>query len=230
MRILLLGTALMAGSVPQAVNAQDHAGVWFVGGSLSDSGSGYGGVVYSLPGSRLGDGLAIRTTVNGGQYRYQAAEATINGEYVGGEVALVVQSSGQWGWANFSVGPRISDTSLTPADPANTRTGTRFDVGLQGDGTFYLSAFRTHWYGAFGPFEETYNGRLQVGRRFKNSRFELGVDGRLLGDPSFSQKALGVYLMAPLVDQINLEIGAGAIWQEGENEDGYISLGVSSVF
>lgn len=229
-RGLAIGFASLAFLASPAANAQDLQGVWFVGGSLSDSSNGYGGVVHALPGARLGDGLAVRAAVTGGQYRYDAAEVTIHGDYVGGEIALVVQRSGQWGWANFSLGPRITDTSLSPGDPSNDRSGTRVDLGIQGDGTIKFGAVRTHWYAAFAPFDETYNGRLQIGRVLQNERYELGFDGRLIGDPYFAQQSLGGYLGAPLTEAINFELGSGIVWNDADEKKAYASVSFSSVF
>jgi len=230
MRALMISIASWAILASQAVHAQDLEGVWFVGGAVSDSSNAYGGIVQALPGSRLGDGLAVRAAVTGGRYRYDADDANIVGKYLGGEIAVVMQKSGEWGWANFSLGPRVTDTSLSPGDPSNDRSGTRFDLGLQSDGTFKFGTFRTHWYGAFGPADKTYNGRVQLGRVLQNERYELGIDGRLVGDPSFAQQTLGGYLVAPLTDAINVELGSGIVWNDANEKDAYASVSFSSVF
>lgn len=226
--VIAFGSLAMLAS--PAAHAQDLQGVWFVGGSLSDSGNVYGGVVHALPGAKLGDGLAVRAVISGGQFRYDAAENIIQGKYLGGEIAVVVQSSGEWGWANVSMGPRITDTSLSPGDPSNDRSGTRFDLGVQGDGTVKFGPYRTHWYTAFGPFDETYNGRVQIGRVLQNERYELGIDGRLIGDPSFAQQTLGGYLGAPLTNTINVELGSGIVWNDVDDKSAYVSVNFSSIF
>ncbi len=230
MRALAIGVAFWAILASPSVHAQDLEGVWFFGGSVGDSGNGYGGVVYALPGARLGDGLAMRAVMTGGRYRYNADEATIRGQYVGGEIAVVMQSSGEWGWANFSLGPRLTDSSLSPDDLSNDRRGTRFDLGLQSDGMLKFGTLRTRWYGAFGPFDETYNGRMQVGRVLSNARYEVGVDGRMLGDPSFAQEALGGYVIAPVTDSISVELGSGIVWNDADENNAYTSVSFSSVF
>ncbi|MDR2858071.1 MAG: hypothetical protein LBV50_09515, partial [Novosphingobium sp.] len=75
------------------------------------------GAMVALGDGGLGHGLALRVSANGGHYTYDAGGNRIEADYAGGEAAIVYQTSGTWGWANFSVGPRYTHTGLTPADP-----------------------------------------------------------------------------------------------------------------
>ena len=55
------GAILLAGLLlPLSAKAQDYSGGWFAGGMIGGGGLAYGGVTLALPGSRLGDGPAVR--------------------------------------------------------------------------------------------------------------------------------------------------------------------------
>ena len=107
-------------AVPAA--AQD-SGVAYAGGGVGDGRNAYAGAVIALPGATLGNGVAIRAGGSAGSYDYETGATQIEGKYVSGEVALFYQTSGDWGWTNFGAGPRVTDPSLSPLDPANERAG-----------------------------------------------------------------------------------------------------------
>lgn len=230
MRFSCLMLSVVCCTIPSVASADDLQGVWFAGGTVSDKASTYAGVVYSLPGSRLGRGLAVRASANYGEYQYDSAGLTINGRYAGGEIALVYQTSRPWGWANFSVGPRVTNTKLNPIDPENARRGTRYDVGLQTDGARDWDGVRARWYGAVGPFDGTYQARLQLGPKFGGGRYEAGLEGAVIGDPSFNKESLGAYVALPVADRIQAQLGSGATFQKANKTRVYASIGLSSVF
>ena len=74
-----------------------------------------------------------------------------DGRFASAETALVYQLSGDWGWANFSGGPRVTDVRLSPRDPSNDRRGTRLDLALQSDGAVQIDrSWRLGWLGSVG--------------------------------------------------------------------------------
>jgi hypothetical protein len=230
MRHLLSIGVFVATMTGSPAHAEDLNGVWFAGGTLNDSQSGYAGAVVALPGGRLGEGLAIRASANAGNYDYFKGSQQIDGAYVGGEIALVYQTSGRWGWANFSIGPRLTDTWLKPTDSENKRTGTRLDVGLQTDGALDGPRWRLSWLGSIAPVNEFYLARLQLGRKFGAGKYRVGLESGVIGDPTFAQWSAGPFLALPFVGRSELQLGSGAILQQGKSARAYASIGLSSVF
>lgn len=211
-------------------HAQTPRGVWFTGGTVGDSLSGYAGVIYALPGASLGHGLAVRVSANGGNYEYDAGSARIDADYAGGEAALVYQLSGPWGWANVSAGPRFTHTKLSPGDPGNERSGSRWDMGLQTDGAFDGKAWRLGWGGSYGPIDEAYQARLQIGRKIAAHALRLGVEGGVQGDPTYSKTMLGAFAAVGLGGNFELQLGSGITKEEDRKARAYGSIGLSRIF
>jgi hypothetical protein len=225
----LSGLVLLA-VMPGVACAQDK-GVIFVGGSVNDGFSVYGGALTALPGSNLGDGLAVRTSVNGGQYEYDRGGSEIRGRYVGAEVALAYQTGGDWGWASVSAGPRVTDTSFSPDDPSNNRQGTRFDLGLGTDGALNRDGFRLNWFASYGVRDESYQIQLRPGVRVAQaSNSFVGLEGMLQGDSTFKSKGIGVFYARGLGNRWNGQLSGGATDQKGRSARPYLSVGLSRVF
>lgn len=210
--------------------AQDN-GVFFAGGSIGEGDGLYAGALTALPGNRLGRGLALRGSVNAGRYSYDRAGTTIDGEYVGGELALVQQYSGAWGWANVSAGVRLADTSLTPADPANERSGTRFDIALGTDGARDFGPWRLGWFGSIGILDQTHQAQLRLSRTLGSGRpTRVGIEGGLVGDPSFSSRSVGAFVSTALGGRWTGDVAGGISDQDGRSAKPYASIGVSRTF
>lgn len=224
----ILALAAAATLSASAAGATTPTGVWFAGGTVSESSSAYAGAVVALPGGRLGRGLALRGSVNAGQYEYDAGGVRIDADYGGGEVALVYQMSGAWGWANVSAGPRFTHTSLSPADPGNDRRGSRWDLGLQTDGARDGEKWRLGWFASLGPFDGAYQARVQIGRKLDGTR--VGIEGGVQGDPSYTKAMLGGFVATPVAGALELHIGAGATEQAGRGPRAYGTIGLSRVF
>lgn len=225
---VLLSAGLATGSV---ASAQSSKGVAFAGGSVGEGVSAYAGAVTSLPGASLGDGLAIRGSVNGGRYRYTGGPGRVRAEYLGAELALVYQSSGDWGWTNVSAGPRFTDISLSPADPENKRQGTRVDAALQADGGLGMKDWRLGWLGAIGVIDGAYQARLQLGRLVSAaSQARLGIEAGVQGDPYFTTVSAGAFASTRLGRNLEGQLSAGFTEQAGRGAKPYVSLGVSQLF
>jgi hypothetical protein len=225
-----LFAALASFAVPAA--AQDYRGVAFGGASVGDGASGYAGAVVALPGNRLGRGLAIRSTINGGQYRYTTGGQRIEADYVGAEAALVYQFSGDWGYANLGAGPRVTDTTLSPDDPLNERRGTSWDLGVTSDGTLNLAPlWRLNWYGSFGVIEGPYQARVGVARVLNSERqTRLGVEAAIAGDPRYTTTSGGVFLASRIGRNLEGNVTAGVLKPEGRDVQPFGSLGISILF
>lgn len=215
-----------------AASAQAYAydGVAFAGGSVGRDASAYAGAIIALPGSSLGDGLAIKAAASGGAYDYLSGPVRIDATYYGGVLGLVQQRSGPWGWANFSGGVRLTETDLSPSDPANEREGRRFDAALGADGALVEGAWRLGWYAEGGVRDESYLARLQLTRSVIPNRLRLGIEGTVSGDPQYRAENVGVALSAPLGGDFELQLSGGAQFQRGENEHAYVSIGFVKLF
>lgn len=227
LRALSAAAALLAVA---PTHAETPTGVLFAGGTVSESSSVYAGAVVSVPGATLGHGFALRGSANAGQYQYDGGPGRIDADYAGGEVALVYQTSGNWGWTNFSAGPRYTHTRLSPADPENDRRGSRWDLGLQTDGALDGPQWRLGWYGSLGPFDGSYQARLQIGRKLNSAGLRIGAESGIQGDPSYTKGSLGGFVAVPVARNFDLQFGAGATEQAGRGARGYGSIALSRIF
>ncbi|AOF94730.1 cellulose biosynthesis protein BcsS [Sphingobium sp. RAC03] len=225
-RPILYGmTLLFSIGVAQA----EDRGVIYAGGGAGDGAGGYAGGLVALPGASLGHGVAVRAGVNGGTYRYRASER-IEATYLGAEIALVYQFSGDWGWANVSAGPRVTDTDLDPDDPGNKLRGTRLDAGLQSDGSLG-NHWRLGWFGSWGVRNESYIAQLRLTRLLdEGSQTRVGLEGILQGDPTYKRGSLGGHVSTALGSNWQGQVSIGASEQAGRKAKPYASLGISRVF
>lgn len=225
--LVIAAGGIFAVAMPAA--AQD-TGVVYAGGSAGDGVNAYAGGVIALPGGRLGEGLAVRAGVSGGDYNYEANGQTIDARYIGGEVALVYQTSGDWGWANFSAGPRVTDTSLKPNDPGNKLRGTRFDLAMQTDGALG-NAWRLTWFGSLGVDAHSYIAQTRFGPLVDaGSDTRLGIEGGIQGDRTYTRKSAGVFASTRLSGPWQGLVSAGFSDQAGRGSKAYATLSVSRVF
>ncbi|MGX7895973.1 cellulose biosynthesis protein BcsS [Tsuneonella sp. HG222] len=222
-----MGAMLAFMSVPAA--AQD-IGVTYAGGGVGDGRNAYAGAVIALPGATLGNGMAIRAGGSAGRYEYETGATQIDGKYVSGEVALVYQTSGDWGWANFGAGPRVTDTSLSPFDPANERAGTRWDLALQTDGAVGYR-WRLGWFGSLGVLDKPYNAELRVGRLVSEaSQTRVGVETGIAGDDTYTRGTLGVFASTQVAAKTELRVSGGLSEQRGRDAKGYAAVSLSRTF
>lgn len=222
--------AMSAAGVAALAQAQAYDGVAFAGGGVSRDWSAYAGAVIALPGSSLGDGLALKAAASGGAYDYQSDAGRIDATYYSGVLGLVQQWSGRWGWANLSGGVRATRTDLSPSDPANEREGRRFDAALGADGALVEGAWRLGWYAEGGVRDESYLARLQLTRSIIPERLRVGLEGMVSGDPQYRAENVGVALSAPLGGDFEIQLSGGAQFQRGLNERGYLSIGFVKLF
>lgn len=216
-------------AIPAGARAQD-TGVVYAG---AGGGQGYdlnAGVMVSLPGSTLGHGLGVRVGGGLGEYEYRTNNTDIDGRYLTAEGALVYQSSGDWGWANFGVGPRFTDTDLDPADPGNKLAGSRWDAALSTDGALG-NDWRLGWYGSLGVFDQTYQAQLRLGK-LVNSRSEsrVGVESGIQGDESYTRGSLGLFASTRIADKAEARLSGGFSEQRGRSAKPYAAISFSRTF
>jgi hypothetical protein len=228
-RKIIAGLLLLTGSAAAA--AEGPSGVLFAGGSAGDGISGYAGVVSALNG-HLGHGIAVRASANAGNYRYQAGNDPIEAHFYGGEVALVYQLSGEWGWANLSAGPRVTHTELSPDDRSNERRGTRFDVGLQSDGAYWLDRrWRFDWLGSLGVTDRSYYSRVAITRLVNEARgTRIGLEAGVQGDRRYTARRAGVFAATRIGPALEGQAAFGAVDQELRPTHAYGSVGFSLLF
>lgn len=212
--------------------AAEAGGAAFAGYTAGDGMSGYVGVVHALPGGQLGRGLAVRGTASAGTYRYDANGQRIEARYTGSEMALVYQTSGDWGWSNISAGPRLVDINLSPSDSSSRRQGTRVDLGVQADGTLFIdSSWRLSWIGSMGVREGAYRGRLGFSRVIDHERrTNLGVETAIQGDPTYRSTSIGMFTGTKLGTNSDVQFAAGASLQDGRAVKPYATIGLSLLF
>jgi len=220
-----LGVCLL----PAIANAQD-TGVVYAGGSVGDGANAYAGGVVALPGGQLGEGLALRAGASGGQYHYEANGQRISADYIGGEIALVYQTSGDWGWANFSAGPRVTDTRLKPVDPGNRLRGTRFDLALQTDGAIG-NTWRATWFGSLGVNDRAYITQVRLGRLVKGETdTRVGLEGGVQGDRSYTRYSTGAFASTRVIGDWIGQVSGGVSMQQARSAKPYVAISVSRVF
>ncbi len=227
---LFSAAAAVFASYPAA--AQTYHGVAFAGASagLNDAG-GYAGAVVALPQNQLGSGLALRASVNAGQYQYDANGLEVDANYRGAEAALVYQYSGRWGWANFSAGPRLSKLELSPKDPANSRRGTHADVGMQVDGALELKKWRLSWLGSVTLNDKAYLTQLAVGRIVEESRqTRLGAEAAIHGDDRYFKVSTGIFASTRLGRNLEGRVSTGVSDQKGRHLQPYIATATTVLF
>lgn len=224
-----MAAVLAAAATAGAANAQDR-GVAYAGGSAGDGANAYAGALVALPGGRLGEGLAIRAGVSRGEYRYRANDERIDARYIGAELALAIQASGDWGYASASAGGRVTDTDLSPVDTGNRLRGTRFDFALQTDGAVG-NAWRLGWFGSLGVNDRTYITQLRFSRLVdETAGTRIGVEGGLQGDRTYDRDSLGAFASTRLGSRWEALVSGGATFQEGRDARPYVTLSASRVF
>ncbi|AKM10677.1 cellulose biosynthesis protein BcsS [Croceicoccus naphthovorans] len=227
---LLAGAACLGFSGAAMAQETPDDGVVYAGATVGDGYNAYAGAVVALPGASLGNGLAIRGGVSVGEYRYDSEGARIEAEYKAAELALVHQSSGAWGWANFSVGPRVTDTDTDPTDPGNKREGTRFDAAVTTDGAAGNN-WRLGWFGSYALGDEAYYAQLRFGPLLDaSSQTRVGVEGSLQGDETYDRHAYGLFASTAIARNMELRLSGGIGKTDGSDSDGYAAIAISRLF
>lgn len=228
MKKYLVSSALAGVMMTDAANAYD--GVIYAGGVIGEDASGYAGVTKALPGGSLGKGLAFKFAASGGKYRYDNGLTDINARYYGAHIGLVYQKSGPWGWANIAAGPRFTYTDLTPADPSNERAGARWDAIVAIDGALTPQSFRIQWYAETGFRDRSYLAKVQATRAVNDSGWRAGVEGIIQGDRQYDKQGIGAVIAKRISEKFEVQASGGVAFQQGRDNEPYVSISFSKLF
>lgn len=224
-RSLFVVAAVAGAMLASAAHAE---GVTFAGVTAAADPSAYAGVLAPIPGGKLGSGLAVRLSVNGGGYSYDAGRQKIKARYGGGDLSAMYQFSGSWGYANVSVGPRYGYTHLRPNDPGSSRRGSSLDAIASSDGALVAEKWRMEWYGLYGTGVKDYQAKLFISRAAAPG-LRLGLEGGVQGDPSYSRVYGGAGAAVRLAGS-DFRVTAGASDQKGRGTRGYLTIAFSRSF
>lgn len=209
---ILAGVALLA-SAPAA--AQERTTI-FGGVNFGEDEDAYAGATIALPGGRIGDGWAVRTSFSGSQYEYQTNGVEIEGKEVRGEVAILRQWSGPWGYVDFGVGARYVNTDLSPDDPGNERDGGRWAPTLSATGQRIAGPWRVAGFASTGIGDDDYFVRGELTRAV-SSQVRLGVEAGADGDPSYERQRVGAVVSFAPAETWEVTFAAGALYADTDD-------------
>lgn len=231
-RCVLASLALAATvnlSAPALAQDADD-GVVYAGGGVGDGRNVYAGAVVALPGASLGNGLAARAGISAGEYRYDANGERVSAAYRTLDFALVYQASGEWGWANFGAGPRLTYTDTDPEDPFNKREGNRVDAALTTDGAFGYR-WRLGWYGSYGVRDEAYFTELRFSPLIDEaSQTRVGIEGSIQGDETYTRGGAGLFASTALGRNWEGRLSSGFSEMAGRGAKPYAAFSLSHLF
>jgi hypothetical protein len=223
--VLPCAVALL-GALNAPACAQDKGSI-FAGGSVGEDRSAFLGGSIALPGATLGHGPAARAILSGGDYHYDSGGQEIKGDYGAADLALLYQFSGAWGYANIGGGAHYADTDLSPNDPGNQRQGSHWDAMVTADGARNMGDFRATAFGSYVFDVEDYYVRADLTRALGATR--LGVEGVVLGDPSYQRRMVGLVVGYAPVSSWEIRLSAGYSDSDTHN-GGYAALLFSRAF
>ena len=186
----------------------------------------YVGGVQPLTRKSDGSGWAARVWMDRLEYSYEQGGAEVKAEAVGGEGALVRQWSGEWGYANMSVGARYRHTELDPFDPGNPSEGGHWDASLQFDGRTALhERWGLIWLAARSLREQDSIARLGVDHDMGGWR--IGADAQRLWGRRYGESQVGLTAAFDMGHGATLTARAGASRNDDDESGGYVGLGLS---
>lgn len=208
---LALALSLTAGAA-----VADPQGAVFAGGAVGIDQSAYAGVVLALPGSRLGQGWAVRAGVSGSEYDYDSSGVRIDGSQRRGELMAVRQWSGAQGYFNLAAGGRYTDTDLSPRDPGNSRQGGGWDVAVSADGARTMGPWRAGFFGSYGFDVEDYYLRGDLTHAI-GPRMRLGAEIGVDGDPAYERRRIGAVVAFAPRPEWEVRLSAGGMESDTRN-------------
>jgi hypothetical protein len=184
------------------------------------------GSTFALPGAVLGSGPAIRAAVFTGGYSYDTGTPStrIDATFVGGEIDAMYQYSRPNLWANFSVGVRDINTTLTPFDPTNRRHGVVVEPAAILDGVKIGGPWRADWFASYGTRLQDYEARLGFTHALSGNT-RAGVETSFDGDPTYNVYRVGPLVGVNLDPRSELQLSAGYCDQSGRNGGAYVRAG-----
>lgn len=194
----------------------------FGGGQAAFSNYVFFGATAALPGSTLGDGLALRGLVETGGYDYISSNlGTVKANFGGGELDAVYQLSHKSFWSDFGLGVNDTYTGLVPYDPGNPLRGEQAELRISLDGGKISGPWRADWLGYYGTRLEDYQWLLGLTHALSPS-WRLGAEVYGDGNPTYSEHQLGAYAGVGFGKLSELQFSAGEAWQSGFTPRAYL--------
>jgi len=205
---------------PLTVLADDNVEL-FGGGQGDYSNYVFVGATVALPGSRIGNGFAVRALVDTGGYNYiNSGLGQIKANFSGAELDGVYQFSGKTFWSDLALGANYTYTNLSPADPSNRRNGRQVEFKVSLDGGDVAGPWRADWTGYYGTRLYDYAARLGFTHTI-SPKWRLGAEGYTEGDPTYHLNQVGPYAAVQFSERSELQFSAGYSWESGFNSRNY---------
>jgi hypothetical protein len=195
------------------------------GGEFDVASFGYGGATFAVPGFTIGSGPAVRVSGFGGVYSFHASgNQKVDASFGGGEADVLYQWSNPNFWLSAGVGARYVDTTFSPRQPNNRRSGAQWEPALVVDGGAANGPWRGDWFASYGTTIEDYEVRASVTHTI-GGPLRLGVEGETDGDPTYNEERLGPYLGISTGRNSEIQVSAGASAGSARSTGAYGRLG-----
>ncbi|WP_126445160.1 cellulose biosynthesis protein BcsS [Sulfuricystis multivorans] len=178
----------------------------------------------------LGSGLAYRTWLDAGTYRYEKSGTQIDARYWRASAAAGYQNAGERGWWAGYLGAGYQQTSLSPDDPENASRGGKIKPFLQLEGETQLAPTLTANLASSYTFGS--NAYWLRGRVFKSlyASRRVGAEMILHGDPDYQATQIGGLFVVPLDRNVMTIIKAGIRTGSGTSSTPYGGLEFTKPF
>jgi hypothetical protein len=202
------GTIAIAGGEGGAKSSYAYAGVVVPVGEQNDHG-----------------GWAVRASADRLGYSYESGANQIDARAYGGEVAVVRQWHGGWGWANASAGVRTRDTKFSPDDPSNESRGRHTDVAVETQGRAHAGGGNdVTWLASHSIDQRDTLARAGVDHAVSNDT-RLGIDLTRFSGQHYGENQAGVTAEWRAHNNVTVAVRAGAARNDDGKSGGYAGLG-----
>jgi hypothetical protein len=200
---------------PGPARADDSRVAVFAGGQFDFSNYVFGGVTVALPGSTIGNGVAVRGLVDAGGYDYLSGDlGTVKANFGGGEIDGVYQITHRNFWGDAALGVNDTYTGLSPYDPNNRLGGQQVELRVSLDGGNLSGPWRLDWFGYYGLRLSDYEAMVG-GTHALSSIWRLGLQAYSEGNPTYSLYQVGPYAGLTFGHREELQLSAGEAWESG---------------
>jgi hypothetical protein len=221
LRCLLAAIVFGAALIPLAAAADDNAQI-FAGGQLDFANYVFVGATVALPGSSIGNGLALRGYVDTGGYDYVSGDVgAVKANFGGGELDGVYQLTRKNFWSNFGAGVNDTYTGLTPYDPGNRLRGDQLEARISWDGGDVTGPWRVDWLAFYGLRLADYEAMLG-GTHALSPAWRLGLQVYGEGNPSYRLYQAGPYAGLTFAKSSEIQFSAGRAWEPGFTPRTYV--------
>ncbi|HEY6486340.1 MAG TPA: cellulose biosynthesis protein BcsS [Candidatus Cybelea sp.] len=204
--------AFVVAALPATALAADNVEV-FTGGQAAFSNYIFMGATVALPGSHIGDGVAVRVYLDNGGYNYNGGTLrTVRANFTGAELDGVYEFSRKNFWSNFALGVNDTYTGLDPYDPSNILRGQQAELRATLDGGIVGGPWRSDWLGYYGTRVQDYQWNVDVTHAVA-PKWRLGAQGYEEGNPTYTLRQLGAFAGLQFNARSELQLSAGEGWE-----------------